>query len=158
MASNGTSQATTQTEITGLPKRATSLNRVILVGSLVATPELHTASSGQHVTTVRVATNDRQQPEFNDVVLWGQLADFAAKYLTKGAPRLRRGSAAVPHLDRRRRKQAPQRRDRRRSLPSAVGPGDRRICGVTPGGAGGATNPRPAQGLTGATAGSRWTG
>lgn len=37
-----------------------------------------------HLTTVRIATNDREQPEFHDVVLWRQHADFATKYMTKG--------------------------------------------------------------------------
>lgn len=66
------------------PSGGTSVNRVILVGRLVATPELRTTTSGLHVTTVRVATNDREQPEFHDVVLWRQLADFATSYMTKG--------------------------------------------------------------------------
>lgn len=49
-----------------------------------ATPELRETGNGAHVTTVRVATNDREQAEFHDVVLWRQLADFAATYMTKG--------------------------------------------------------------------------
>jgi single-strand DNA-binding protein len=57
---------------------------VILVGRLVATPELRETANGIHVTTMRVATNDREQAEFHDVVLWRQHADFAAAYLTKG--------------------------------------------------------------------------
>jgi single-strand DNA-binding protein len=64
--------------------RGTSVNRVILVGRLVATPELRETGNGIHVTTVRVATNDREQAEFHDVVLWRQMADFAAQYMTKG--------------------------------------------------------------------------
>jgi single-strand DNA-binding protein len=64
--------------------RGTSVNRVILVGRLVATPALRETGSGIHVTTVRIATNDREQAEFHDVVLWRQLADFAAQYMTKG--------------------------------------------------------------------------
>jgi single-strand DNA-binding protein len=60
------------------------VNRVILVGRLVATPELRETANGIHVTTVRVATNDREQAEFHDVVLWRQQADFAVTYLTKG--------------------------------------------------------------------------
>lgn len=64
--------------------RVTSVNRVILVGRLVATPELRETGSGIHVTTVRVATNDRERAEFHDVVLWRQLAEFAASYMTKG--------------------------------------------------------------------------
>ena len=39
---------------------------------------------GAHVTTVRVATNGESHAEFHDVVLWGQLADFACQYLGKG--------------------------------------------------------------------------
>ena len=41
-------------------------------------------ASGKHVTTVRVATNGKSHAEFHDVVLWGQLADFACQYLGKG--------------------------------------------------------------------------
>jgi single-strand DNA-binding protein len=69
---------------TAKPSRGASVNRVILVGRLVATPELRETGNGIHVTTVRVATNDREQAEFHDVVLWRQYADFAAAYLTKG--------------------------------------------------------------------------
>jgi single-strand DNA-binding protein len=57
---------------------------MILIGRLVATPELRKTGNGIHVTTVRIATNDREQPEFTDVVLWRQNADFAGTYLTKG--------------------------------------------------------------------------
>lgn len=46
------------------------MNRVILVGRLVAKPELRTTASGLSVTTVRIVTNDREQPQFHDVVLW----------------------------------------------------------------------------------------
>ena len=45
----------------------TSVNRVTLVGRVVAAPELRTTGSGVHVTTVRIVTNDREQPEFHDV-------------------------------------------------------------------------------------------
>jgi len=75
---------TTETTETKHSSKGTSVNRVILVGRLVATPELRTTASGIHVTTVRIATNDREQPEFHDVVLWRQHADFATKYMTKG--------------------------------------------------------------------------
>lgn len=61
-----------------------SVNRATLVGRLVATPELRETKSGIHVTTIRIATNSGEQAEFHDVVLWRQLADFAAGYLTKG--------------------------------------------------------------------------
>ena len=64
--------------------RGDSVNQVILIGRLVATPELRETGSGKHVTTVRVATNGKSHAEFHDVVLWGQLADFACSYLGKG--------------------------------------------------------------------------
>lgn len=79
-----TNQPETQSETTSKSTRATSVNRVTLVGRLVATPQLRETGNGIHVTTVRVATNDREQAEFHDVVLWRQLADFAASYMTKG--------------------------------------------------------------------------
>ena len=60
------------------------MNQVTLIGRLVATPELRETGSGKHVTTVRVATNGKTHAEFHDVVLWGQLADFACSYLGKG--------------------------------------------------------------------------
>jgi len=64
--------------------RGDSVNQVTLIGRLVATPELRETGSGKHVTTVRVATNGKSHAEFHDVVLWGQLADFACSYLGKG--------------------------------------------------------------------------
>lgn len=78
--------ASTQTEVPGTekPARSTSVNRVILVGRLVAKPELRTTGSGLSVTTVRIATNDREQPEVHDVVLWRQMAEFAVNYMAKG--------------------------------------------------------------------------
>ena len=85
MASRTRKQTTsTESTETGKTSRGTSVNRVILVGRLVATPQLRETGNGIHVTTVRVATNDREQAEFHDVVLWWQMADFAAQYMTKG--------------------------------------------------------------------------
>jgi single-strand DNA-binding protein len=76
--------STRETTSVEKPSGGTSVNRVILVGRLVATPELRTTTSGLHVATVRIATNDRERPEFHDVVLWRQLADFATSHMTKG--------------------------------------------------------------------------
>ena len=64
--------------------RGDSVNQVTIIGRLVATPELRETGSGKHVTTVRVATNGKSHAEFHDVVLWGQLANFACSYLGKG--------------------------------------------------------------------------
>ncbi len=79
-----TSKTSTESTPTTKSSRGTSVNRVILVGRLVANPELRETGNGIHVTTVRIATNDREQAEFHDVVLWRQHADFAVTYLTKG--------------------------------------------------------------------------
>jgi single-strand DNA-binding protein len=81
---NSSTIAIGETQPTRKPSRGASVNRVILTGRLVASPELRTTGSGIHVTTVRIVTNDREQPEFHDVVLWRQMADFACQYMVKG--------------------------------------------------------------------------
>jgi single-strand DNA-binding protein len=76
--------ATGETQSDKKQFRGASVNRVILTGRVVATPQLRTTGSGLQVTTVRIVTNDREQPEFHDVVLWRQMADFACQYMVKG--------------------------------------------------------------------------
>jgi single-strand DNA-binding protein len=68
------------------PRRSTgpALNRVELLGRIASDVELRYTSSGLPVCSLRVATNDREQPEFHDCVLWRQLAEFAGQYLAKG--------------------------------------------------------------------------
>ena len=83
MRSNKTTGTKAQ-KADALTSRSDSVNQVTLIGRLVAAPELRETASGKHVTTARVATNGRNQAEFHDVVLWGQLADFATSYLAKG--------------------------------------------------------------------------
>ncbi|NNN15446.1 MAG: single-stranded DNA-binding protein [Acidimicrobiaceae bacterium] len=61
------------------------MNKMILIGRFVAAPELRETSSGKHVTTARVAVNGEAEADFFDLVLWGQLADFATTYLGKGS-------------------------------------------------------------------------
>ena len=61
-----------------------ALNRVELLGRIAGDVELRYTSSGLPVCSMRVATNDRQEPEFHDCVLWRQLAEFAGQYLAKG--------------------------------------------------------------------------
>jgi hypothetical protein len=48
-----------------------------IIGHFVAAPELRETVSGKHVTTVPVATHSKS----HDVVLWGQVADFACSDL-----------------------------------------------------------------------------
>ena len=83
-SNNSTSSMKSQEALPAEQKsRGDSVNQVILIGRIVAAPELGTTASGKHVTTVRVATNGKSHAEFHDV-LWGQLAEFATSYLGKG--------------------------------------------------------------------------
>ncbi|MGO9584472.1 MAG: single-stranded DNA-binding protein [Acidimicrobiales bacterium] len=82
--STRSTKSTPETTDTKRSSKGTSVNRVTLVGRVVAAPQLRTTGSGISVTTIRIATNDRDVPEFHDVVLWRQQAEFAAKYMAKG--------------------------------------------------------------------------
>ena len=75
---------TTTTKAASRQSRGESVNQVQLIDRLVAAPDLRETPSGKHVTTVRVAVQAGSHPDFFDVVLWGQMADFATRYLTKG--------------------------------------------------------------------------
>ena len=71
------------------------LNKVLLIGRVVADPEVKTTPSGQSVCTLRLATNriwsdrtsgeKREETEFHNVVLWRRLAEIASQFLTKGS-------------------------------------------------------------------------
>ncbi len=70
-----------------------AFNKVILVGNLVADPELKTTPSGISVTSFRIAVNRRftkagEQPvtDYFDIVAWRQTAEFVARFFTKGRP------------------------------------------------------------------------
>ena len=67
------------------------LNRVILIGRLVADPELRYTPSGLPVASMRIAVDrpkgkeaTERQTDFINLVAWRQRAEFAANYLTKG--------------------------------------------------------------------------
>lgn len=67
------------------------LNCVCLVGRLTRDPELKTTSTGKSVTSMSIAVQKRIKPQdgsadadFFNVVAWGQTAEFASNYLTKG--------------------------------------------------------------------------
>jgi single-strand DNA-binding protein len=77
-----------------------SYNRVILVGNLTRDIELRYIPSGQAVSDVTVAVNDRRktasgdwvdEATFVDVTLWGRNAEVASEYLSKGSPVLIEG-------------------------------------------------------------------
>jgi len=76
-----------------------AFNRVILVGNLVADPELKTTPNGISVTRFRIAVNRRftragEQPQtdFFDITAWRSTAEFVARYFTKGRPILISGT------------------------------------------------------------------
>ena len=77
-----------------------SYNRVILVGNLTRDIELRYIPSGQAVSDVTVAVNDRRktasgdwvdEATFVDVTLWGRNAEVASEFLGKGSPVLIEG-------------------------------------------------------------------
>ena len=68
------------------------LNRVILMGRLVADPELKTTASGINVTSFRIAVDrsyvksgEERKADFIDIVCWRQHADFVCRYFGKGS-------------------------------------------------------------------------
>ncbi len=67
-----------------------SFNKVILVGNLVADPELKETQSGTKVTSFRIAVSrryakgDNKQTDFIDIVCWRQTAEFVTRYFRKG--------------------------------------------------------------------------
>lgn len=70
-----------------------SFNKVILIGNLVADPELKKTPSGIPVTTFRIAVGrrfvkegDTVQADFFDIVCWRNQAEFVTRYFTKGKP------------------------------------------------------------------------
>ncbi len=74
-----------------------SFNLVVLIGNLVADPELKSTPNGIPVTTFRIAVSRRfqseqQQADFIDIVCWRKTAEFVTKYFTKGKPILVRGT------------------------------------------------------------------
>lgn len=68
------------------------LNCAILMGRMVADPELRTTPSGVSVTTFRIAVdrayqkpNEERQADFLDVVCWRGTADFVCSHFHKGS-------------------------------------------------------------------------
>jgi single-strand DNA-binding protein len=67
------------------------LNLVAITGRLAADPELHSTGNGTDVTTLRIAVGrmkrqgeQRADADFVDVVVWGEQAKHAGRYLAKG--------------------------------------------------------------------------
>lgn len=68
-----------------------AINRIVLVGRLVADPELRYTATGNAVANFRIAV-DRQftsrdgekETDFIDIVCWRKLAELVAHHLDKG--------------------------------------------------------------------------
>ena len=73
-----------------------AFNKVILVGNLVADPELKTTPNGVTVTRFSIAVNRRfaknGETDFFNIVAWRNTAEFVCKFFTKGKPILVSGS------------------------------------------------------------------
>ncbi len=66
-------------------------NRVILMGRVVADPELRQTQSGISMCRVRIAVDrgyakqgEERQSDFFDITCWRQQAEFVSRYFTKG--------------------------------------------------------------------------
>ena len=74
---------------------AGSVNKVILIGNLGRDPEVRTMQNGGKVANLNLATSEswkdkatgerKEKTEWHRVVVFGQLADIAERYLKKGS-------------------------------------------------------------------------
>src|SRR6185369_13904907 len=74
---------------------AGSLNKVMLIGNLGRDPEVRTMQNGGKVANISIATSEswrdkatgekKEKTEWHRVVIFGNLADIAEKYLKKGS-------------------------------------------------------------------------
>ena len=67
-------------------------NKVILIGRIVATPELHKTNNDKSVSRATIAINRRfkdqngeREADFINIVVWGKLAETLASYASKGS-------------------------------------------------------------------------
>lgn len=64
-----------------------SLNRVILIGRVVAQPEMRYTTSGKAVANFRLAVDRRgknDEADFIPIVAWERTAEICGEFLTKG--------------------------------------------------------------------------
>lgn len=68
------------------------LNRVVLMGRMVADPELKTTNTGISVTSFRIAVDRsyvkagaERQADFFDIVAWRSAAEFVCRNFSKGS-------------------------------------------------------------------------
>ncbi len=72
-----------------------SVNRVTLLGHIVADLELKSTKTGKSVTSFAIATNNEwfdaegelmKSTDFHRIVAWDHLAELSSKFLQKGSP------------------------------------------------------------------------
>ena len=68
------------------------INSVVLMGRLVADPELRTTTTGKSVCSFRIAVDrsyvrqgEQRQADFITCVAWEQTGNFISRYFTKGS-------------------------------------------------------------------------
>lgn len=70
-----------------------TINKVILIGNVTRDPLIKTTDNGKKIALFTVATNryyktsdgqEKSEAEFHNCVAWGNLADRAEQFLTKG--------------------------------------------------------------------------
>lgn len=68
------------------------INNVVLMGRLVADPELRTTANGISVVSARLAVDknfvkqgEERKADFIDLVAWRQTAEFISRYFQKGS-------------------------------------------------------------------------
>lgn len=79
------------------------MNQITIAGHLGADPEVRFTSSGQKVTTLRVATRCRKTGKGEDTIwwrvsIWGEQFDKMIAYLKKGSPVMASGEFNKPEI------------------------------------------------------------
>lgn len=78
------------------------MNHIFIAGHLGADPEVRFTSSGQKVTTLRVACNSRKSGKEETiwwkVTVWGEQFDKIIPYFKKGSPIMVAGDLAKPEI------------------------------------------------------------
>jgi single-strand DNA-binding protein len=83
-----------------------SLNKVVLIGNMVADPEIKTTQTGVEVCSFRIGVQRKfkeqdgtYKSDFINIVAWRQSAAFVGKYFKKGNPICICGSIQVRDWD-----------------------------------------------------------
>lgn len=78
------------------------MNHILVAGHLGADPEVRFTSSGQKVTTLRIASNVRKAGKDETVwwkiTIWGEQFDKILPYFKKGSPIMVTGELAKPEI------------------------------------------------------------